>query len=139
MIKSDLEIQLERNKIIEDWARITAIRLQKSLTKKHIGHSGSLAYFMHYVVAGMGGDIDRTKHEFNYYGRFVDMGVGKGQKIESVKGNADLIEFGGQKRRPKKWLGKTTYAEIVTLKELLASKYGEDAANIIKQNIETIL
>jgi len=131
-----LQHQIERNKLIEEWAKYTAQRLQKSIEKRGIGITGSLKYSILYdLMSAAGGEIDGTKHEFNYYGKFVDMGVGKGQKIEDVKSNGDLIMMGSGSRRPKKWYSKTIYAEIAILKDLLAVKYGEDAANIIKEGL----
>lgn len=131
-----IQQQIERNKLIEDWAKFTAERLQKSIEKRGIGVTGSLKYSILYdLMSAAGGEIGSTKHEFNYYGKFVDMGVGKGQKIEDVKSNGDLIMFGSATRSPKKWYSETMYAEIAILKDLLAVKYGEDAANIIKEGI----
>lgn len=127
--------EAERRQLIEDWARYTAERLQKSITRKKIGSSGALAYSQLYELsAAAGGDIGSVKHSFNYYGKFVDMGVGRGQKIESVKGNGEVWQRAG--RKAKKWFSPTYYGQVSELRNLLAIKYGEQAANLIKENIE---
>lgn len=129
--------QHERAQLIDDWARITAERLKKSLLKRRIGFSGDLDSSILYELKGIaGGDVSAVAHQFNYYGKFVDMGVGKGQKIGDVKGNADLYALkAGGKRRPKKWFSKSYYAEVLELQQLLQVKYGEQAQSIIKETI----
>lgn len=132
-----LTYSLERIKLLQDWARYTAERLMKSIRRRGIGYSGALYYsIMHRLVSVAGGDVSSIKHEFNYYGKFVDMGVGRGQKIESVKSNADLIALTGEGRRPKKWYSKTYYAEVQELQELLSEKYGQQSIGIIKEHLD---
>lgn len=127
----------ERNQVIADWARYTAERLQRSLLKKKVGISGSLNYSMLYKLAslGGGGGVSSVSHSFNFYGKFIDMGVGRGQKIGDVKGNADMRGMGMGGRRPKKWFSKTYYAEVAELRDLLMQKYGEQALGTIKEEI----
>jgi hypothetical protein len=133
---SAASLQLERKKVVDDWARYAAERLQKSIIKHKIGHSGSLSYSVLYDLKAMStGEVTSTVHEFNYYGKFVDMGVGRGQKIEDVKTNGDLISVVGHGRRPKKWFSRTFYAEFHALGEILAKKYGEDYQRVVKESI----
>lgn len=47
---------------------------------------------------------------FRDEGRFVDMGAGRGSKIESIASNGDLIAR--RFRNPKKWYSKTAYGII---------------------------
>lgn len=131
--------QLERKKLIEDWARFTVDRLSKSLKKRRIGVTNSLYFSLYHKLIGIaGGDIGSVKHSFNYYGKFVDMGVGRGQKLDGVKSNADLRAIGSGGRKPKKWYSKTYYGEVAELRNLLANKYGEQAAGLIKEEIEKL-
>lgn len=131
-----IALQIERNKLIDDWARYTAERLQKSIEKRKVGKTGSLKYSIIYqLMSATGGDTSSIKHMFNYYGRFVDMGVGKGVGLSEVKGNADLVKLMGG-RKPKKWYSKTYYAEKTELAELLADKYKEQGTLIVKETFE---
>ena len=127
----------ERNQVADDWARYTAERLQKSLLRHKIGKSGSLSYSIIYALKSIsGGEVGSIRHEFNYYGKFVDMGVGRGQKIEDVKGNRDMVALMGSGRRPKKWFSKSYYAEVMQLEEILAKKYGQQYQRLIKETIQ---
>lgn len=124
----------ERAKLVEDWAYYTILRLQKSLGKKKVGVTGSLKASLYYDLVSIAGEISSVKHHFNYYGKFVDMGVGYGQKLSDVKGNRDAY----QARKPKVWFSKTYYSEIMQLTELLTEKYGEQVTMTIKEEIETL-
>lgn len=77
---------------------------------------------------------------FNYYGRFVDMGVGKGTMIGDVAENKTSRRLEGKqtgnRRRPKPWYASTMYAERIKLIELLAEKYAHRAAITIVENID---
>jgi hypothetical protein len=128
--------KVEMRQVISDWARYTIQRLQKSLDKKKVGITGSLNYSLLYQLAGIAdGNVSSVSINFNYYGKFVDMGVGRGHKIESVKSNRDVYSLIGGGRRPKKWLSKTLYGEIAALREIMAIHYGEEGAQIVKETI----
>jgi hypothetical protein len=133
--------ELKRHELIQAWAKYTIERLQRSIDKKKVIDTGSLRYsLLYHLLAGPNGEISNIQLTFNYYGKFVDMGVGKGQKIESVKGNRDLISLAGHGRRPKVWFSKTFYSEVTELRDLLLQNYGEEGAQIIKETIsQTIL
>lgn len=76
----------EMKQVVSDWAKYTIERLQKQITKKKIGVTGSLNYSLLYKLAALsGGGVSSVNLEFNYYGKFIDMGVGRGQKIESIQ------------------------------------------------------
>lgn len=136
MEQNSISRQAEIKQVISDWARYTIERLQTQILQKRIGVTGSLNYSLLYHLAGIaGGDISAVKLEFNYYGKFVDMGVGRGQKIESVKSNRDIYALVGGGRKPKKWLSKTLYGEVNALREIMATHYGEEGVQILKETI----
>ncbi len=83
--------------------------------------------FVSTIVNNAGGDLSRIEFAFNYYGKFVDMGVGRGVKLGDARGN----------RRPKKWYSKTFYAEVKKLGELVAAKYAQKAQIIIVESVKT--
>lgn len=131
------ERQVEIHKVISDWARYTIERLQKSIDKRRIGDTGSLRYSQLYNLAALAnGGVEAVKLEFNYYGKFLDMGVGRGQKIESVKSNREVYNLVGGGRRPKQWFSKTLWGEVAALTELLSVKYGVQGTKIVKDAIE---
>lgn len=70
---------LSERKIAEAWAKITIQLWRKNLTRMKIGQnsSGDLnRSFKYKIIAGYRGNVDRIEFAFNYYGKFLDMGVG---------------------------------------------------------------
>lgn len=69
--------------------------------------------------------LDVLKIDFNMYGRFIDMGVGRG-----VNTNAALLRkrYGIHKpdvpRKPIKWYSKRKTSEEKRLSEILVQRYG---------------
>lgn len=126
---------INTSQVVSDWAQYTVQRLQKSLLKKKVGQTGILNNSMIYAIKSMGGQPTSVQIEFSYYGKFVDMGVGRGQKIESVASNRDIVSLLGVGRRPKKWFSKTMYGEIAALRKLLGQEYGQIGAQILRDTI----
>lgn len=119
------------------WAEVTIKEFRKRIKNKRIGSSGRLAReFAKHVESSAGGDVQKIKMSFMFYGMFVDMGVGKGTKINDVKENAiqrRLTGSRGIKRRPKKWYSETMETEVFQLGRIMAEKYGVIAFNEIKE------
>jgi len=114
---------------IEAWADITIRNWLDKIDKLNINRSFQLYNsFVHHVVSNAGGDIARIEFAFDYYGKFVEMGVGKGVSLEDV--GIDT------KRRPKRWYSKTLYAELIKLSELLAEKYAHKGALAIVESVQ---
>lgn len=124
-------IPSELSVTIEEWARWTIWALQGSIAKYKIKGSGALMKSFTYKLSyGADGMPKRVTIGFYQYGKFIDMGVGKGVKIGDVKGNAEVWralssgERKGQKtRKPKKWYSPTMYYEYQRMAELLVEKY----------------
>jgi len=87
--------------------------------------------FIHHIISNAGGDIARIEFAFLFYGRFVDMGVGKGIKIEDT----GMKE---SRRRPHKWYSPVIYSQVKKLTEILAEKYAHKGALIIVEKINKI-
>ena len=78
--------KLSEREIAQVWAQITIIKWKKKLASKRIGDTETLLKsFKYNVLASAQGNVLRIALLFEYYGRFVDMGVGKGVKIGDVK------------------------------------------------------
>ncbi len=106
------------------------------ILKKKIGYTGSLAQSIKYHIEYDENGPVKVVFEFNHYGQFVDMGVGKGQKYGDVKGNATLLNAIGVKgRKAKKWYNKTVFPEANTLALLLKEQYGINAINMINESL----
>jgi hypothetical protein len=91
------------------------------------------------VIAGAEGNVDRIEFAFNYYGKFLDMGVGKGTKLGDrpvSRGSRVLADrMLGYVRKPKKWYSKTFYGESQRLFEILQKEYCRKAQVMISENI----
>jgi hypothetical protein len=131
---------LDEKQIADAWAKITIKRWQKKIQGLSIGETGELTRsFLYDVVASAQGDVLKIDFAFKYYGKFVDMGVGKGVKVGQVKENQDSRKLEGKmlgnRRRPKKWYSKTFAAEAMKLGEILAKEFGRRGAVVISENI----
>lgn len=107
------------------WAEITIDRWKKRMATLEIGSSGELLKsFTAQVVSDAKGDPTKITFAFLYYGRFPDMGVGRGVTL-------DMTPDPSGHRKVKPWYSDTFRAEVVKLGRMLAAKYGLDAAQAI--------
>ncbi len=99
--------KLSDHEIADAWAKITIIKWKKKLAINKVGNSGTLLQsFQYNFLASAQGNVLKITLLFEYYGRFVDMGVGRGVKIGDVKESATSRRLSGKmpgnRRRPKK-------------------------------------
>lgn len=120
---------MEQNQTAEAWASILVERWQKEIEKLDIIDSKSLYNsFEKVVVSEANGDVQKIELAYNFYGWFVDLGVGKGVKLEDTL-------LGSRARKPKKWIAGILNKETYKLAEIMAKKYGDEGLNVIVQNI----
>ncbi|MDD4554032.1 MAG: hypothetical protein PHP04_07525 [Bacteroidales bacterium] len=134
------QTNLSEREVAEAWAKITIIKWKKKLASSKIGDTGTLLRsFKYNVLASAQGNVLKISLLFEYYGRFVDMGVGKGVKIGDVKESAASRKLSGKmlgnRRRPKKWYSKTFHAEVMKLSEIFAKEYGHRGVVAITENL----
>lgn len=112
----------------EQWAKITIQRWEYNITTLSIVNSRQLLNsFTQQVIKDANGDVSLIRFTFQYYGRMVEMGVGKGTTISEVESS---------RRNPKPWYNKAFAHEVKRLAELLAEHHGRVAVTIIKESIE---
>lgn len=126
---------------LEAWADIVLDRWKNKIDRLQIGYTLALENsFRMEVISNAGGDVSRIEFAFKYYGKFVDMGVGRGVKIADVSEMKVSRRLEGNRqgnyRRPKQWYGRTFYAERLKLMEILSGKYAKKGALIINETIE---
>jgi len=136
----NLQPKLSEHEIAQAWAKITIIKWKKKLVSNRICDTGTLLKSFKYNVLGSAqGNVLKITLLFEYYGRFVDMGVGKGVKIGDVKESATSRRLSGKmlgnRRRPKKWYSKTFHAEVMKLSEIFAKEYGHRGVLAITENV----
>ena len=134
------QTKLSEREIAEAWAKITIIKWKKKLAiNKAVNSCTLFNSFKFNVLASAGGNVLKITLLFEYYGRFVDMGVGKGVKIDDVKESITSRKLDGKmlgnRRRPKKWYSKTFHAEVMKLSEIFAKEYGHRGVIAITENV----
>jgi hypothetical protein len=134
--------KLSEREIAESWAKITIQLWRKNLSRLKIGQNSSgdlYRSFKFKVIAGAQGNVDRIDFAFLYYGKFLDMGVGKGTRLGDrpvSRGSRVLADrMLGTDRKPKKWYSRTFYGESQRLIEILQKEYGRRAQLVISENI----
>ena len=121
---------LNVNLTVQAWADIVIQIWLDKIERLRIQYSYQLAdSFVNHVISHSNGDVQRIEFAFNYYGKFVDMGVGKGVSLEDVS-SPDV------RRKPKPWYSRTFYAEVQKLAKLLAEKYARKGVLVIVENID---
>ncbi len=118
------------NLTVEAWADIVIDNWLDNLAKLRIGYYFQLEQTLTHEILGSGTGRLPTAVQFSFplYGKFVDMGVGRGVKLEDVKSSDN-------NRRPKKWYSRTFYSESLKLASILGEKYAQLGAIAIVEHI----
>ncbi|MFA9219889.1 MAG: hypothetical protein ACEQSL_01740 [Sediminibacterium sp.] len=143
MEAEELHHKIYQRGLVEAWARVAVEHLHTRMDKLKIGVTAQLRESLKYrLVRGANGMIDRVTFSFNLYGRYVDMGVGKGVSsghLKEVRVYRRAIGLKGlgpnAHRRPKKWANKGFTAEFHRLQELMQ----ESITNTITPSIRNVL
>ncbi len=130
---------------ITEWLSIAVDRFQKSIKGNKIGVTQKLFNsFVTNIFQNSGGSISKVEIAFLFYGRYIDMGVGKGFPIGGRRTYKDFAEFrhndGKLKkdpfRKPKKWYSKTKAYEVGQLTDILAKQYGLHTAKAVESALD---
>ncbi|GAB3177703.1 hypothetical protein [Telluribacter humicola] len=112
----------EGTKIMKAFMDILGERFQRRIREMNIGYEGYLSESMTSRVFKKQAHLRGTL-SFWYYGRFVDMGVGKGVTLsEQTRGVAATSSRKGSSRRraPKRWYSETMSGQRQKLSEIFA-------------------
>ncbi len=112
---------------VEAWADIVIKNWQQKIVQLKIHGTGALYESFVADVLPHAGDVpERVDFSYEYYGMFVEMGVGKG------------VYFGDKssKRKPKPWKSKMLFGQTSQLTKILANKYAIKSAALIRDHIE---
>lgn len=118
---------------LEAWAEIVIKEWIKKIQALKIHHTGALeASLYKYVHGNSGGDPDKITFMYEWYGKMVDYGVGKGVTLL----NRDtFIAAGKTNRRPKPYYTDTFYKQLAVLRHLMEEKHALRAELFIQQNL----
>lgn len=89
------------------------------------------------TLAGAGSGINRINISFLLYGRFLDMGVGRGSGYHLTKYRANKRNGEKNTRKPVRWYSKRKAAETHKLRELLARYYVEVPIALLENALTT--
>lgn len=118
---------MNQQQTVEQWAKYVIERWQLEIIRLGINSSGNLLKsFTSEVITQSGGNVDKVIFAFEYYGKFVDMGVGRGVHYAEVSDSG---------RKPKQWYNKTFYGQVKRLAEIMKEKYQIEAAAIVVDTI----
>ena len=132
------KVKFTPKEIADKWAFYTIKIWKEKLWKFKIQGKGLRSSFKSKVSADPDGAVIAIEFGFKYTGRFIDMGVGKGVRIGDVRENKTSRYLQGKmlgnRRMPKKWYSKTFYAEVSTLREIMAREYAHKGVLQITEN-----
>ena len=118
--------------LAKKWLDITIERFIANMRKLGINNTGTLmASFQKQVVGSAEGRL-QLRLAYALYGKFVDMGVGRGMGAGTKKGDDgyDRIrknrgQLRRHTRRPRNWYAREMSYQTKRLAELLLDRYGQ--------------
>lgn len=118
------------NDSIRKWQEFTVKDWKASIAKARIGWSNDLVNsFKSSLKESGNGDIETIYFNFLFYGKFPDIGVGRGLPLAKRSSKKT-------KRKRKKWLNKPFYANLNAITNIMAKQYGSIAAANMVHSIE---
>jgi hypothetical protein len=138
---ADLNEILDLRDKLQKWGQIMIKVWQDNLQKKGINASGELARSFEEKVRGQQADAMAIALKFKMYGRFRDMGVGKGVKAYERNQNAAnrsaARRYGAKVSSTnitaKRWYNKPKMAQIYKLREILGIDLGTAVSDELSQ------
>jgi hypothetical protein len=118
---------------LEKWLEFTLDDLRENLRKLKINDTGHLlASVEGHLVAAAGGDVDKLLIAYAAYGKFVDMGVGRGMMAGTRKRDSDYARIRDERgrlyqhsRKPRPFASRVIGKQTFRLSVLLSDYYGE--------------
>jgi hypothetical protein len=115
------------------WLDITIERFVANVKQLKIQNTGALlASFRKEVIGGTGGDPLRLRLSYALYGKFVDMGVGRGMAagVKKKDDGYDRVRNTRGKlrrhtRKPRQWYSREVAFQTKRLSELMLDLYGQ--------------
>lgn len=140
-LKRDLFSQYKLEQWAENMIKVWVAKME-ALGMFREGNSGRLARSFFYTVIweARGSDrieyLQRIKFAFNYYGKFVDFGLGRGTDIKDrFKGGRDP---NSNPRKRKKWMREPWFAEMKKLRPIITAHMKAQTRIMLKQNFENV-
>lgn len=111
-----------KEQLLRRWAEVVLDIWEERMVSLNIMDSMALARsFAFHIQSSSGGDIERIEFAYNYYGVMVDMGVGRGVRLED-RGLVDT------RRKPKPWYTQSFFKEIKKLQAFMVEHLAHEGA-----------
>ena len=130
----------------DEVAKYTAEHLQEALeTYRGPKWTDTLMKSILTELVKSGGSVQQMLTRFRQYGRFVDMGVGRGVPIGAAGTGAfsaartDDGKLKRYRRRKKPWYSKTYFHEVQKIKELYAREFGNTIPVAIQEELSATI
>ncbi len=131
-----------RAKVLHRWAANVIRRWEKEIEYQGITDPDRLIKSLHYkIYNASGGDMTKIIFTMENYGRYIDVGVGKGEKYTRQKHNPifwsgqKYPETAGYKYQVKPWMYPIFKQRVFALARILERKYNEYAQTVILTNL----
>ncbi|MGY0037626.1 hypothetical protein [Pedobacter sp. NJ-S-72] len=126
-----LNLNIDISQKIDRFALIVIDRWHQALKQYNIGVTGALMNSFIKEIKKNNGDVEAVIFKFLKYGRFDDMGVGKGVSLNDRVLNRKFDKYrntsgktvGSLGRKKKPWYTKTFYREVANFKAFYQKKY----------------
>lgn len=109
------------------WLNITIGELESNIRSNGNIDSNVLVSSLEGTVKAANGDPHLIELTYQFYGKFLDMGVGKGRK----QGSATAIALMGSQA----WYAKEINYQVKRLAELMRDKFGDETIAVIKNGL----
>lgn len=130
---------------LEKWLEFTLANLRERVRKLKINDTGHLlASIEGHLVAAAGGNVERLSIAYAIYGKFVDMGVGRGMGAGIRKRDSDYARIRDERgqlhqysRKARPFSSKEIGRQSRRLSEILSDFYGRTIIANIEDAIPT--
>lgn len=113
---------------LTEWGDYVEEKLRQSLDALNVGYTQELiSSLSHRVMAASSSQKGQYQQLFKEYGRFVDMGAGRGKMLQTEANKRRALKRRKGVREPKKWYSKTFFGSLNKLIGALSHNYAQFA------------
>lgn len=113
---------------VKEWADLVIYEFEEKVRQYKIIDRRFTNSFESHVYWHSGGNLHKVEFLYDYYGKFVDMGVGRG--VSLVTRDTQTA------RKPKPWFSNVFYRRLGQLRGLISSRTAQNIQFFIAQSIE---
>lgn len=126
------EILLNYEPKAQEWASNVIREWVSKISALNIQGDQLINSFTSHVRWNASGNLLLVKFAYDYVGRFVEWGVGKGVNLQSRDA---LISAGLTKRRPKPWMSEVFKKQVAILNQELSERLSQDIGIIVAKDL----